>query len=160
MKFQSMTSMIIASLTLALCMEPASAVQVRDVKCANGRTVQASDAETDAMACLTIGSQPGQLPDKAPALRIGSANANDTFKAAEYRRLARQHRPRTAEEERLVKEFMALPAVKRKGFEANHPDVSRSIWDYGPYAVCFYASVAGGADVVEAGDECHDKWVD
>jgi hypothetical protein len=38
--------------------------------------------------------------------------------------------------------------------------VSKDIWDLGPYAVCFYASVAGGADVVEAGDECHADWVE
>jgi hypothetical protein len=28
------------------------------------------------------------------------------------------------------------------------------IWNYAPYAVCFYAAWAGGADVVEAGTYC------
>jgi hypothetical protein len=55
---------------------------------------------------------------------------------------------------------MKLPASQRAVFKANNPGVQESIWDLGPYAVCFYASVAGGADVVEAGDECHAAWVE
>lgn len=81
-------------------------------------------------------------------------------RARQYEALAQRHKPRTPSEERLVRQYMALPAGQRAAFEAKHPDVSKSIWDYAPYAVCFYASVAGGADVVEAGDECNEKWVD
>jgi hypothetical protein len=55
---------------------------------------------------------------------------------------------------------MKLPASQRGAFKAANPTVNASIWDYGPYAVCFYASVAGGADVVEAGEECHADWVE
>ena len=80
-------------------------------------------------------------------------------KAMKHQLLAATHRPRTAEQERLIKEYMNLPPSQRAAFKAAHPDVQKSIWDYGPYAVCFYASVAGGADVVEAGEECHADWV-
>jgi hypothetical protein len=86
-------------------------------------------------------------------------SAEDEKKAANYERLARQNKPRTAEQEKLVKEYMKLPPSQRPAFKAAHPDVQKSIWDLAPYAVCFYASVAGGADVVDAGDECHADWV-
>lgn len=83
----------------------------------------------------------------------------DAKKATKYEQLARMHKPRTPQQEKLVKEYMKLPPAQRGAFKAAHPEVQKSIWDYAPYAVCFYASVAGGADVVEAGDECHDDWV-
>lgn len=84
----------------------------------------------------------------------------DKNKAAKYRTLAAKHKPRTAEQEKLIKHYMRLPPSQRNAFKAANPSVPADIWDYGPYAVCFYASVAGGADVVEAGDECHEDWVD
>jgi len=84
----------------------------------------------------------------------------DEAKAKKYEQLARTNKPRTPEQEKLVKEYMRLPASQRNAFKSAHPEVSKSIWDLAPYAVCFYASVAGGADVVEAGDECHADWVE
>jgi hypothetical protein len=134
----------------------------RDVECANGKTVTATDTQSDAAVCLTVGSKP------AAARRPGTTkysnitlkrSAADEAKAKKYERLAAQHKPRTPDQEKVVKEYMKLPAVQRIRFKADHPQVQKSIWDYGPYAVCFYASVAGGADVVEAGDECHEDWV-
>jgi len=90
-----------------------------------------------------------------------TAQQRDTSaKAKEYTQLAERYRPRTRSEQQLVKEYMSLPASQQGAFKSSHPDVAKSIWDYAPYAVCFYASVAGGADVVEAGDECHADWVD
>jgi hypothetical protein len=86
-------------------------------------------------------------------------SAADEKKANLYELLARQSKPRTAQQEKLVKEYMKLPPSQRPAFKAAHPEVQKSIWDLAPYAVCFYASVAGGADVVDAGDECHADWV-
>lgn len=40
-----------------------------------------------------------------------------------------------------------------------HPPADAGIWDYGAYAVCFYASWAGGADAVAAGKACHDQFI-
>jgi hypothetical protein len=142
----------------------AQAVQQRDVKCANGRTVPATDSQTDAEACLTIGSRPAaptSLPGNTKYSNVKmERSAADQQKATKYQRLAAQHKPRNPETEKLVKEYMRLPASQRNAFKAQHPQVQKSIWDYAPYAVCFYASVAGGADVVEAGDECHADWVE
>jgi len=113
----------------------------------------ASNAMHMVLAAAVVLAQP------ASAMQI--AQREDTSaKTREYTRLAEQHKPRTQSEQQLVEEYMSLPASQRGAFKSNHPNVSKSIWDYAPYAVCFYASVAGGADVVEAGDECHADWVD
>jgi hypothetical protein len=146
----------------------AHADTTRDVTCANGKTVQASGTESNAAACLTIGSQPSR--DAASGLPTGKRQHKPVMvtkpidqasagKARKYEQLAARHKPRTAQQEQLIKEYMKLSPAQRMGFKAANPGVQKSIWDYGPYAVCFYASVAGGADVVEAGDECHDDWV-
>jgi hypothetical protein len=138
----------------------------RDVKCANGRTVQASGTESDATACLTIGSQPsrdaasGQATGKRAHKPVMIPKEIDVAKAKKYEQLAATHKPKDAERDRLVKQYMKLPPSQRMGFKAANPGVQESIWDYGAYAVCFYASVGGGADVVEAGDECHADWVE
>ncbi len=130
----------------------------RDVTCANGRTVQATDSETPTEACLKVASRP-VAPNTAGYLRIDGISG-EAEKAKKYERLAAQHKPRNPQQDKLVKEYMRLPASQRNAFKAQNPKVQKSIWDYGPYAVCFYASVAGGADVVEAGDECHADWVE
>jgi len=90
-----------------------------------------------------------------------SAQLRDTSaQAREYTRLAEQYRPTTRSEQQLIAEFMSLPASQQNAFKSSHPDVTPSIWKYGAYAACFYGSVAGGADVVEAGDECKAEWID
>jgi hypothetical protein len=153
----------IALAALAICGSAAYGDTAREVECANGRTVKASGTETDAAACLTIGSQPAEArkPGRTKynniVLKRGAA---DEAKAKKYQQLAATNKPKTREQEQLVKQYMKLPPSQRNGFKAAHPDVQHSIWDLGPYAVCFYASVAGGADVVEAGDECHADWVE
>jgi hypothetical protein len=38
-----------------------------------------------------------------------------------------------------------------------HPPADATIWDYGAYAACFYASWAGGADAVAAGSSCEKE---
>lgn len=86
------------------------------------------------------------------------AQRDTSAKAQEYTRLAEQHKPRTKAEQQLIAEYMRLPASQRNAFKSNHPGVVEDLWDLGAYAVCFYASVAGGADVVEAGDDCSAKW--
>jgi hypothetical protein len=154
---------------VGLCCSAAFADTTRDVKCANGSTVQASGTESDAQACLTIGSQPsrdaatGQATGKRahkPIMVKKEIDSARAAKAKKYQQLAATHKPRSAEQERLIKEYMKLQPSQRIGFKTANPGVQKSIWDYGPYAVCFYASVAGGADVVEAGEECHADWVD
>jgi hypothetical protein len=147
---------------LLMIASAAQATTFRDVLCANGRKVQAVEERTDAEACRLIGSKPAE--SNAQPLKGGGdmtlkRSATDEQKARKYQQLAAQHKPRTAQQEKLVKEYMKLPAVQRDSFKAQNPTVQKSIWDYGPYAVCFYASVAGGADVVEAGEECHEDWV-
>jgi hypothetical protein len=149
--------------TLLLMAGASQAVTSHDVKCANGRTVQAGDTETDAQACLKVGSQPAEAA-KPGRVKYGDVTlkrgAADEQKAKKYEALAAKHKPRNPQQEKLVKEYMRLPASQRPAFKAKNPSVQESIWDLGPYAVCFYASVAGGADVVEAGDECHADWVE
>ena len=151
MKLISLKSAALAAAALIVFVGAANADTPRTVTCANGKSVQASGTESDAAACLTIGSQPTA---KKPGRTVNNA------KAAKYEQLARTHKPRTPAQEKLVKDYMKLPASQRNGFKAAHPEVSKDIWDLAPYAVCFYASVAGGADVVEAGDECHAEWVE
>jgi hypothetical protein len=148
---------------LALLATSAHAVLPHEVKCANGKSVVVPDSATDWEACLTIGSRPANAGKPAPhrtgdvTMKRGAANPQD---AAKYRALAAKHKPRTPEMQKLVEQYMKLPPSRRNSFKADNPTVPASIWDYGPYAVCFYASVAGGADVVEAGDECHADWVE
>ena len=90
-----------------------------------------------------------------------SAQLRDSSaQAKEYTQLAERYRPSSRSEQQLVAEFMSLPASQRNAFKSSHPDADASIWDYGAYAACFYGSVAGGADVVEAGDECKAEWID
>ncbi len=89
----------------------------------------------------------------------GSPALAQTAKAQEYTKLAAQYLPKSRSEQEMIQAYMKVPARQRGAFKTRYPGVSKSIWDYAPYAVCFYASVAGGADVVEAGDECHDDWV-
>lgn len=159
------------TLTALLFGTSAHAVLPHEVKCANGQTLEVPDSVSAWEACLTIGSQPanGTLPSNTKytpvklerasgaSAKPGSANPQE---AAKYRSLAARYKPRTPEQERLVKQYMRLPASQRNAFKAAHPDVSADFWDYGPYAVCFYASVIGGGDVVEAGEECRNDWVD
>lgn len=155
--------MLGALLPLLLVAGTSQAVVPHDVNCANGRTVQATDTESDAEACLKVGSKPAEArkPGRTTFNNVVlKRSAADEQKAKKYERLAAQNKPRTAEQEKLVKEYMKLPASQRNGFKAQHPTVKESIWDLAPYAVCFYASVAGGADVVEAGDDCHADWVE
>ena len=169
MNFSSFKTAALAITAIGLCGSMAFADTVREVKCANGKTVQASGTESNAAACLTIGSQPsrdaatGQATGKRqhkPVMVVKPIDvAGYDAKAKKYQQLAATHKPRTPQQEQLVKEYMKLPPSQRMGFKAAHPEVQKSIWDYAPYAVCFYASVAGGADVVEAGDECHEDWV-
>ena len=94
-----------------------------------------------------------------PAVQVAQGSEKSA-KAKRYEALAKKYRPTSRTDQQLVQEYMRLPASRRGSFKTTHPNVSKSIWDYAPYAVCFYASVAGGADTVEAGDECHEKWVD
>ena len=35
---------------------------------------------------------------------------------------------------------------------------TQNIWGLAGYAACFYGSWLGGADPVDAGDDCHAKW--
>lgn len=147
---------------LALMATSAQAVLPHEVTCANGKTVLVPDSTSDWEACLTIGSQPanGAKPRPRPSditLKRGTSDRKDGNR---YRALAAKYKPRTPEMQQLVEQYMKLPPSRRNAFKAQHPGVQPDIWDYGPYAVCFYASVIGGADVVEAGDECHDDWVD
>ena len=164
MNFSPFKTAALAIAAMGLCGGVAFADTIREVKCANGKTVQASGTQSDAAACLTIASQPsrdaasGQATGKRQHTPVKTSAVYDA-KAKKYQQLAATHKPRTAQQEQLVKEYMRLPPSQRMGFKAAHPEVQKSIWDYAPYAVCFYASVAGGADVVEAGDECHEDWV-
>jgi hypothetical protein len=146
--------------TLALLASSAHAVLPHEVKCANGKTVQVPDSASDWEACLTIGSQPAKGPSgHAPGFTEAWPAKVYAQKAAKYRALAEKYRPRDTTMAKLIDAYMKLPPSRREAFKAAHPTVSKDIWDLGPYAVCFYASVAGGADVVEAGDECHADWV-
>ncbi len=155
---------------LALFGTSAHAVLPHEVKCANGQTLEVPDSVSAWEACLTIGSTPVNgtyLPGNKKAVKLGTTSdatvkraASDPAKAAKYRNLAAKYKPRTREQETLIKQYMRLPASQRNAFEANNPHVPAEIWDYGPYAVCFYASVIGGGDVVEAGEECHADWVE
>jgi hypothetical protein len=171
MRFSTLTTVALAFTAIGLCAPSAFADTIREVKCANGKTVQASGTQSPAAACRVIGSRPhgdtknaGNEHEVEYDLVAGKAAAtprtpaNDA-KARKYQRLAAMHKPKSAQQEQLIKQYMKLPPTQRLGFKAEHPGVQKSIWDYGPYAVCFYASVAGGADVVEAGDECHEDWV-
>jgi hypothetical protein len=169
-KFSPLKAAAFAIVAIGLCGSTAFADTIRDVKCANGRTVQASGTQSNAQACATIASQPSE--DAASGLPTGKRQhkpvsvikpvdkAGNDAKAKKYQQLAASHKPKTAQQEQLIKQYMKLPPSQRAGFKAANPGVQESIWDYGPYAVCFYASVAGGADVVEAGDECHADWVE
>lgn len=157
---------------LALFGTSAHAVLPHEVKCANGETLEVPDSVTAWEACLTIGSTPANgtyLPGntKYSAVKLGRTTdatvkpgVADQKKIAKYRGLAAKYKPRTREQETLIKRYMRLPASQRNAFEAANPSEPADIWDYGPYAVCFYASVIGGGDVVEAGEECHADWVD
>jgi hypothetical protein len=170
MNFRPSKTAALAIAAIGLCGSAAFADTIRDVKCANGRTVQASGTESDTQACLTIGSQPSR--DGASGQATGKRQHNSLSvpkpvdqagydaKAKKYQQLAATHKPKTAQQEQLIKQYMKLPPSQRMGFKAANPGVQKSIWDLGPYAVCFYASVAGGADVVEAGDDCHADWVE
>jgi hypothetical protein len=148
--------------TLALLASSAHAVLPQEVKCANGKTVQVPDSASQWEACLKIGSQPatGNSPTGPKPTKVASKHdASYQRKAAEYRALAEKYRPKEEKMLRTLQAYMKLPPSRRNAFKADNPSVPASIWDFGPYAVCFYASVAGGADVVEAGDECHEDWV-
>jgi hypothetical protein len=146
---------------LALFASSAPAVQPHEVTCANGKTVLVPDSGSDAEACLTIGSHPAKGSSASgPTLTKAWPDKRNAQKATRYRALAEKHRPRDTTTAKLIDTYMKLPPSRRAAFKAENPSVPASIWDYGPYAVCFYASVAGGADVVEAGDECHEDWVD
>jgi hypothetical protein len=149
--------------TLALLATSAQAVLPHEVKCANGKTNEVPDSVTPWEACLTIGSQPadGNSSTRPKFTEVSmKRGATDQQKAAKYSALAAKHRPTDVRIVKLVDAYMKLPPSRRNAFKADNPGVPADIWDFGPYAVCFYASVAGGADVVEAGDECHDDWVD
>lgn len=157
---------------LALFGSSAHAVLPHEVKCANGQTLEVPDSVTAWEACLTIGSTPANgtyapANTKYSAVKLNRAadqtrkrDAADPKKATMYRNLAAKYKPRTPEQTKLIREYMRLPASQRNAFEAAHPGETADFWDYGPYAVCFYASVAGGGDIVEAGDECRADWVD
>jgi len=163
MKFISLKSAALTLAAFTMISSAANADTARKVQCANGRTVEASGTQSDAEVCLLVASipatdnKPGNQKFADVSFKRGRM---DELNARKYEQLARAHKPRTPTEERLVKQYMKLPPSQRDAFESAHPDVSKSIWDLGPYAVCFYASVAGGADVVEAGDECHEDWVE
>jgi len=149
--------------TLALLATSAHAVLPHEVKCANGKTVEVPDSVTPWEACLTIGSQPasGNASKQAKSTDVTmKRGASDQQKAAKYSALAAKYKPKEARMVRVLHAYMELPPSRRNAFKAENPGVPADIWDFGPYAVCFYASVAGGADVVEAGDECHADWVD
>jgi hypothetical protein len=147
--------------TLALLATSAQAVLPHEVTCANGKTVLVPDSGSDAEACLTIGSQPAKGRAAAGPTTTRAWPAKWYVpEASRYRALAEKYRPRDMTTAKLIDTYMKLPPSRRDAFKAENPAVPASIWDYGPYAVCFYASVAGGADVVEAGDECHEDWVD
>jgi hypothetical protein len=163
MKFKSLQSISLAVAAMTLFAGAAMADTQRTVECANGKSVEASGTESDASACLTIGSQPAaKRPGhiKYGDVTLKKRSPADQAKAQKYEQLAKANKPRTAEQEKLVKQYMKLPPSQRNAFKSANPTVQKSIWDLGPYAVCFYASVAGGADVVEAGDECHADWVE
>ncbi len=161
MKFSPIKTIALAIAAFGLCGASAYADTVREVKCTSGRTVPASGTESDAEACLKIGSRPTGEARKPGGTSLSSKRSPaDEQKAKKYQQLAATHKPRTAQQEQLIKQYMRLPPPQRMGFKAANPGVQKSIWDLGPYAVCFYASVAGGADVVDAGDECHAKWVE
>ncbi|HEU4779507.1 MAG TPA: hypothetical protein VFS58_06450 [Steroidobacteraceae bacterium] len=163
MKFNGLHSVALAVAALTLFGGAANADTTRTVECANGKSVEASGTETDAAVCLTIGSQPAASKPgrvKYGNVTLGKHSPADQAKAQKYEQLAKANKPQTSEQEKLVKQYMKLPPSQRNGFKSAHPTVQPSIWDLGPYAVCFYASVAGGADVVEAGDECHAQWVE
>jgi hypothetical protein len=146
---------------LALLATSAQAVLPHEVKCANGQTLLVPDSVSAWEACLTIGSQPAAgSSSKRPGITDVTMKRGTSDQGAKYRALAAKYKPRTPEMQKLVEQYMKLPPARRNAFKAAHPNVSKDIWDLGPYAVCFYASVAGGADVVEAGDECHADWVE
>lgn len=149
--------------TLVLLASNAHAVLPHEVKCANGKSVEVPDSVSAWEACLTIGSTPvNRNAPKGPKVTDVSLKRGitDQQRAAKYQALAAKYRHQDMTVARLIDAYMKLPPSRRNAFEAEHPGVSKDIWDYGPYAVCFYASVAGGADVVEAGEECHADWVD
>ena len=158
MKLNLKTALGLAA--LALLATSAHAVLPHEVTCANGKTVLVPDSASDWEACLTIGSYPSNS-SKPTSRRISDVTMKrGTTDGAKYRALAAKHKPRTPEMQKLVEQYMKLPPSRREAFKADNPAVPASIWDLGPYAVCFYASVAGGADVVEAGEECHADWVE
>ncbi|HET9474592.1 MAG TPA: hypothetical protein VFO82_11905 [Steroidobacteraceae bacterium] len=148
---------------LALLATSAHAVLPHEVTCANGKTVLVPDSATDWEACLTIGSYPANS-SKPTSRRISDVTmkrgVTGSQDGSKYRALAAKYKPRTPEMQKLVEQYMKLPPSRRNSFKADNPAVPAAIWDYAPYAVCFYASVAGGADVVEAGEECHADWVE
>lgn len=60
MSFSPVKTASLAIAAIGLCASAAFADTIRDVKCANGRTVQASGTVSNTQACLTIGSQPSR----------------------------------------------------------------------------------------------------
>lgn len=79
-----------------------------------------------------------------------------------YIELAQKYKP-DSNMEPIVRKYMKLPSGEKKAFlkiqtkkgvRMNWP------WDYSAYAVCFYSEWTGGGDAVEAGDHCHDLYLD
>jgi len=163
-QFKAMASTVLLLVSVMGFNHAAYADVAHTVTCNDGTKVEVGGTDHfGKMACLKYGgsstqhSKPGFAAKKT---KLKSANKQTRKSASYYKRLAAKGKPKNAKQEALVKRYMKVAPSQRLGFKAKHPGTSKSIWDYGPYAVCFYASVAGGADVVEAGDECHEDWVD
>ena len=166
-KYATLAGMLIIAVA-GFCSSPiVNADVATTVTCRDGTKVEVGGTDhKGVVACFRHGGL-SPLPGKATRgmnVSAGTANAEASVqhkrKAMQYESLARKGRPKNAKQKQLIKQYMRLPASQRLGFKSKHSDgATADIWDYGPYAVCFYASVAGGADVVEAGDECHEDWV-
>ena len=126
--------------------------------CENGKATYEPTGPTTG-TCTVGSSSAALLLPAVQKVQAAAPSRSPSANARQFKALAQRHKPSSPQQERLVRQYMTLPASQRAAFKARHPEVSKAIWDYAPYAVCFYASVAGGADVVEAGDDCHDKWV-
>lgn len=154
-----------AGFALAGLAGPAGAVVPHKVTCSDGTVIEIGDTENPSLACLTSGhgtSLPGKARNKKA---LAAPQAKQSPEARRYENLAKRYRPRTAEQKRLVKQYMRLPAHQRDGFvlTAQGQSTTGGIdvpFEYLAYSACFYGGWAGGGDVVEVGDECKAEWID
>jgi hypothetical protein len=99
-----------------------------------------------------------------PAAGVSAATVKGKLspKAQKYLDMANKYKTAGAKEN-AVRAYMKVPAAQRKTFKSPTRGMENFIWDYGAYAVCFWAGVAGSdlsdAAITHIGDECNEKWV-